>query len=55
MQQQEHAAPTVKQHLAALRHLFDWLVRGRHTICPKSYSKPKVAKVSELQNQLVAP
>jgi hypothetical protein len=27
MQQQDHAAPTVKLHLAALRHLFDWLVR----------------------------
>jgi site-specific recombinase XerD len=29
MQQQERAAPTVKQHLAALRHLFDWLVTGQ--------------------------
>jgi site-specific recombinase XerD len=29
MQQQEHAAPTVKLHLAALRHLFDWLVTGQ--------------------------
>src|SRR5579863_4807895 len=29
MQQQEHAAPTVKQRLAALRHLFDWLVTGQ--------------------------
>jgi site-specific recombinase XerD len=25
-QSREHAAPTVKQRLAALRHLFDWLV-----------------------------
>ena len=25
----EHAAPTVKQRLAALRHLFDWLVTGQ--------------------------
>jgi integrase/recombinase XerC len=24
----EHAAPTVKQRLAAIRHLFDWLVTG---------------------------
>lgn len=24
----EHAAPSVKQRLAALRHLFDWLVNG---------------------------
>src|ERR1700680_1184946 len=24
-QQRDHAAPTVKQHLAALKHLFDWL------------------------------
>jgi site-specific recombinase XerD len=29
MQQQEHAAPTVKARLAALRHLFDWLVTGQ--------------------------
>jgi site-specific recombinase XerD len=29
MQQQELSAPTVKQHLAALRHLFDWLVIGQ--------------------------
>jgi site-specific recombinase XerD len=29
MQQKEHAAPTVKQHLAALRHLFDWLVTSQ--------------------------
>ena len=29
LQQQEHAAPTVKQRLAALRHLFDWLVTGQ--------------------------
>jgi len=26
---QEHAAPTVKQRLAAIRHLFDWLVTGQ--------------------------
>ncbi|WP_174933503.1 hypothetical protein [Burkholderia lata] len=24
-----HTAPTVKQQLAATRHLFDWLVTGR--------------------------
>ncbi len=29
MQQQQHAAPTVKLRLAALRHLFDWLVTGQ--------------------------
>jgi site-specific recombinase XerC len=28
-QSREHAAPTVKQRLAALRHLFDWLVTGQ--------------------------
>jgi site-specific recombinase XerD len=28
-QQQEHAAPTVKAGLAAIRHLFDWLVTGQ--------------------------
>ncbi|WP_412023498.1 tyrosine-type recombinase/integrase [Burkholderia cepacia] len=28
-QTQTHAAPTVKQQLAALRHLFDWLVTGQ--------------------------
>jgi site-specific recombinase XerD len=28
-QTRELAAPTVKQHLAALRHLFDWLVIGQ--------------------------
>lgn len=29
LQQKEHAAPTVKQRLAAVRHLFDWLVTGQ--------------------------
>jgi site-specific recombinase XerD len=29
LQQQEHAAPTVKARLAAIRHLFDWLVTGQ--------------------------
>jgi site-specific recombinase XerD len=29
MQTQEHAAPTVKAGLAAIRHLFDWLVTGQ--------------------------
>ena len=29
LQQQELSAPTVKQRLAALRHLFDWLVTGQ--------------------------
>ena len=29
LQSQTLAAPTVKQHLAALRHLFDWLVVGQ--------------------------
>ena len=28
-QQQERAAPTVKLRLAAIRHLFDWLVTGQ--------------------------
>jgi site-specific recombinase XerD len=28
-QTRTHAAPTVKQQLAALRHLFDWLVTGQ--------------------------
>src|SRR5271165_117844 len=28
-QTRTHAAPTVKQRLAALRHLFDWLVTGQ--------------------------
>jgi len=28
-QTQTNAAPTVKRHLAALRHLFDWLVTGQ--------------------------
>jgi site-specific recombinase XerD len=28
-QTQTHAAPTVKQRLAAIRHLFDWLVTGQ--------------------------
>jgi integrase/recombinase XerD len=28
-QQRDHSAPTVKQHLAALRMLFDWLVTGQ--------------------------
>lgn len=27
-QTKAHAAPTAKQRLAALRHLFDWLVTG---------------------------
>jgi site-specific recombinase XerC len=29
LQTQTHAAPTVKQRLAAIRHLFDWLVTGQ--------------------------
>ncbi|MDO9712529.1 tyrosine-type recombinase/integrase [Paracraurococcus lichenis] len=29
LQTQSHSAPTVKQRLAALRHLFDWLVTGQ--------------------------
>ncbi len=29
MQTREHSAPTAKQRLAALRHLFDWLVIGQ--------------------------
>src|SRR5580658_8583599 len=29
MQTRELSAPTVKQHLAAVRHLFDWLVTGQ--------------------------
>jgi site-specific recombinase XerD len=29
MQQRDHAAPIVKAQLAALRHLFDWLVTGQ--------------------------
>ncbi|MGN4191792.1 tyrosine-type recombinase/integrase [Burkholderia gladioli] len=29
MQATTHAAPTVKQRLAAIRHLFDWLVTGQ--------------------------
>ncbi|MFM0518423.1 tyrosine-type recombinase/integrase [Caballeronia jiangsuensis] len=29
LQTQAHAAPTVKQRLAAIRHLFDWLVTGQ--------------------------
>ncbi len=28
MQTRERAAPSVKQQLAAIRHLFDWLVTG---------------------------
>ncbi|MFM0258061.1 tyrosine-type recombinase/integrase [Paraburkholderia sediminicola] len=29
LQTRTHAAPTVKQHLAAIRHLFDWLVTSQ--------------------------
>lgn len=29
LQTRERAAPTAKQHLAAIRHLFDWLVTGQ--------------------------
>jgi hypothetical protein len=28
-----HSAPTVKQHLAAVRMLFDWLVVGQRSLC----------------------
>jgi site-specific recombinase XerD len=38
MQQQTHAAPTVKQRLAALRHLFDWLVTGQVMPVNPAYS-----------------
>ncbi len=30
LQTQTHSAPTVKQRLAAIRHLFDWLVTGQN-------------------------
>jgi site-specific recombinase XerD len=29
LQMREHSAPTAKQRLAAVRHLFDWLVTGQ--------------------------
>ena len=29
MQQRGYRAPTIKQHLAAIRRLFDWLVTGQ--------------------------
>jgi site-specific recombinase XerC len=29
LQTREHSAPTAKQRLAAVRHLFDWLVTGQ--------------------------
>jgi len=29
LQTRAHSAPTAKQHLAAIRHLFDWLVTGQ--------------------------
>jgi site-specific recombinase XerD len=38
MQQQVHAASTVKQRLAALRHLFDWLVTGQVMPVNPAYS-----------------
>ena len=36
MQARELAAPSVKQHLAAVRHLFDWLVTGQVVAAPCS-------------------
>ena len=32
----ERSAPTVKQRLAAIRHLFDWLVTGQDPVNPAS-------------------
>ena len=50
----EHAAPTAKQRLAAIRHLFDWLVTGQviptnpaHAVRGPSHS-PKVGKTAVL-------
>ena len=47
-QQRSHRAPTVKQHLAALRMLFDWLVTGQiiatnpaHAVRGPRYSQKK--------------
>jgi hypothetical protein len=34
VQTREESAPTVKQRLAAIRHLFDWLVVG-HQVAPE--------------------
>ena len=41
--QQSHSAPDVKQHLAAMRMLFDWLVIGQIVppIRPQAVRGPK--------------
>jgi site-specific recombinase XerC len=48
LQTQIHSAPTVKQRLAAIRHLFDWLVIGQivphnpaASVCGPSYTVKK--------------
>jgi site-specific recombinase XerD len=54
LQQQEHAAPTVKQRLAAVRHLFDWLVTGQVVLVNPAASvrgpshSPKVGRTAVL-------
>jgi len=38
---QKHSKPTVKQHLAAIRMLFDWLVTGQVMPTNPAHSVPR--------------
>jgi site-specific recombinase XerC len=43
----ERSAPTVKQHLAAIRHLFDWLVTGQ--VMPQAWPSALTARVARIE------
>jgi site-specific recombinase XerD len=56
MQTREHAAPTVKLRLAALRHLFDWLVTGQIIpVNPASSVRGPSHAVKEGKTPVLAP
>lgn len=50
----EASAPTVKQRLAAIRHLFDWLVVGQIGFSPRPELVPGSRAVERL-TRILAP
>jgi len=56
LQSKEHAAPTAKLRLAALRHLFDWLVTGRVVpVNPAASVRGPTHTVKEGKTPVLAP
>jgi site-specific recombinase XerC len=56
LQTQALSAPTVKQRLAAIRHLFDWLVTGQigphnpaASVCGPSHTTKKAGRRCSMQ------